>query len=184
VAAPAANHGAILPVLSGTSCQNGALTFTPLVPPVAGQDFYGIKLGDCTGNWQPPAGAGVGVAAVAAAPARVSLGRPRPGPNGRLRVPVYVRSARPFLALELEVTHDPLALRVAGVRSLPAARGSVMRYRSDDGGQTKIALASAVPIGAGASAVLTLEFEPVDGTAADSVELRGAVVDNGPAVTQ
>ena len=33
-------------------CQPGAIAYEPLAPPVAGQDFLAILLGDCTGNWQ------------------------------------------------------------------------------------------------------------------------------------
>jgi len=52
VPAGAPNQQIIPPDVS-PQCSLGAIAFTPLVPPVAGQDFLAILFGDCTGNWHP-----------------------------------------------------------------------------------------------------------------------------------
>jgi hypothetical protein len=51
--AAAANQSLVQPQVSSGVCQPGRISFTPVEPPVAGQDFVAILLGDCTGNWQP-----------------------------------------------------------------------------------------------------------------------------------
>lgn len=51
VAAP--NQTPLDPVLSSSSCQLGRIDFDPLLGTVGDQDFVGLVLGDCTGNWMP-----------------------------------------------------------------------------------------------------------------------------------
>lgn len=51
--APAANQSLVQPQVASMVCQPGRISFTPVEPPVAGQDFVAILLGDCTGNWTP-----------------------------------------------------------------------------------------------------------------------------------
>ena len=48
-----AGEQVLLPQLS--TCQPGSVTLPPLTASVAKQDFVGILLGDCSGNWQPSA---------------------------------------------------------------------------------------------------------------------------------
>jgi hypothetical protein len=48
----APNQSVAAPEVSGGSCQPGEISFSPLVPPVEGQDFIAVLFGDCTGNWQ------------------------------------------------------------------------------------------------------------------------------------
>jgi hypothetical protein len=52
--APAANQTLVQPMISAGVCQQGAINYSPLVPPAAGQDFIAILFGDCTGNWHEP----------------------------------------------------------------------------------------------------------------------------------
>jgi hypothetical protein len=52
--APAANQTLVQPMISGGVCQQGAINYSPLVPPAPGQDFIAILFGDCTGNWHEP----------------------------------------------------------------------------------------------------------------------------------
>jgi hypothetical protein len=49
-----AGQTVVQPQLSGGVCQRGAIEYSPIVPPVSGQDFVGILFGDVTGNWTPP----------------------------------------------------------------------------------------------------------------------------------
>ncbi len=51
--ASALNQSLVTPQMAPV-CVPGAIAFTPLSPPVAGQDFLAILFGDCTGNWQAP----------------------------------------------------------------------------------------------------------------------------------
>jgi hypothetical protein len=46
-----ANQSFTAPSTSLQSCQGGAISYEPLVPPAADQDFVAILFGDCTGNW-------------------------------------------------------------------------------------------------------------------------------------
>jgi len=43
----------VQPMVSGDTCQKGAITYSNLMPPVSGQDFFAILFGDVTGNWEP-----------------------------------------------------------------------------------------------------------------------------------
>lgn len=54
VPAVAPNQTVVPPLLNGT-CGRGSISFTPLEGTAVGQDFKAILLGDCSGNWQPPA---------------------------------------------------------------------------------------------------------------------------------
>jgi hypothetical protein len=47
-----ANQTLTQPVTGGGMCQNGSISYTPLAPPVGGQDFVAVLFGDCTGNWE------------------------------------------------------------------------------------------------------------------------------------
>src|SRR5262249_24834153 len=51
------------PALAVGNCQGGSIAFEPLVGNATNQDFLALLFGDCSGNWQPPAG--VGAAALA-----------------------------------------------------------------------------------------------------------------------
>jgi len=51
--AAAANQTLVQPLVSSGVCQPGRINFTPVEPPLGGQDFVAVLLGDCTGNWTP-----------------------------------------------------------------------------------------------------------------------------------
>jgi hypothetical protein len=42
------------PQIGDGECVMGAITYTALTPPTAGQDFVAILFGDVTGNWAAP----------------------------------------------------------------------------------------------------------------------------------
>jgi hypothetical protein len=44
------------PQMSPGTCLRGSIVLDPLSGQVTGQNFLGVLFGDCTGNWQPPAG--------------------------------------------------------------------------------------------------------------------------------
>jgi hypothetical protein len=52
--ATVANQRLVAPQMA-PMCQPGAIAYEPLSTPVDGQNFLAVLLGDCTGNWQPPA---------------------------------------------------------------------------------------------------------------------------------
>lgn len=46
---------AVYPWVGGGVCESGAFAYQPLDATLTGQDFLAVLLGDCTGNWSPPA---------------------------------------------------------------------------------------------------------------------------------
>lgn len=52
--APAANQSFTQPLLNGTSCQMGRISYAPLAGDATDQDFVAVLLGDVTGNWNAP----------------------------------------------------------------------------------------------------------------------------------
>lgn len=54
----ASNQQTVPPEMRANSCQMGAILFTPLAAQADGQDFLGVRFGDCNGSWQPLAGGG------------------------------------------------------------------------------------------------------------------------------
>lgn len=50
----AQNQTLVQPQISSSVCQQGAISYSPFVPPAAGQNFVALLFGDCTGNWGMP----------------------------------------------------------------------------------------------------------------------------------
>lgn len=166
--APAANQVIIPPLLTTGNCQQGAIVLNPLVGSVDGQDFDGILLGDCTGNWTT---AGASLQRQGTAAATVHAGNARKGPRGRYTVPLYVKSARPFQALDLKLRFDGAASFVAATARGDADEALISSQDGD--GSLTISLASATPINGSKGSVILLEFRGAD----PDVLLAGALVD-------
>jgi hypothetical protein len=159
------NQQIITPEMVGGACQQGAIALNPLVGPAPQQNFSGILLGDCTGNWTAAAAfRRVGSTTVLA-------GAARKGRNGRFTVPIYVKTATPFEALDLRLRFNTTASFV-GATARGNAVGALTSAQAVDG-ELSISLASANPIDDSHGAVVLLEFRG----AAPSVVLAGALVD-------
>ena len=176
VATAGAGRRLITPLLTATSCRRGAIAYEPLSGDQGAQDFVGIVLGDCTGNWQPPAGALLARADRAATEVRLRVSRRTA--DGLLRVPIAVDADAPFNAVDLTLALGP-GLRPAGVRPLKAAANALMVSNLNESGRVRIALASAEPLPPGG--ILVLDLQADEGAAPD-VRLLRALVDDQPAL--
>ena len=142
-AGAAPNQSVVQPSLTASTCQAGAISLAPLIGPATTQDFRAAVFGDCTGNWQPPSGAAAALTASSAA--RVAIGRVRPGPDSAQRLPIAVRGAAEFSALELTLELDP-GVDVRAVQAVGDARGALVQFAAPAAGQASVALASSRPL--------------------------------------
>jgi len=170
VPGPEENQQIVTPAMVGGACQQGAIVLNPLVGPAPQQNFAGILLGDCTGNWTAAS-----AAFRRAGSTTVLAGAARKGPHGRFTVPIYVKTATPFESLDLRLQFDTTASFV-GATARGDAVGALTSAQAVDG-QLSISLASATPIDDSHGAVVLLEFRGAD----PSVALAGALVDEQPA---
>jgi hypothetical protein len=170
VPGPEENQQIVTPAMVGGACQQGAIVLNPLVGSAPQQSFKGILLGDCTGNWTAS-----GAAFRRAGSTTVLAGTARQSPHGRFTVPIYVKTATPFEALDLRLQFDTTASFV-GATARGDAAGALTSAQAVDGGLS-ISLASAQPIDASHGSVVLLEFRGAD----PSVALAGALVDEQPA---
>jgi hypothetical protein len=170
VPGPEENQQVVTPAMVGGACQQGAIVLNPLVGSAPQQNFAGILLGDCTGNWTAAS-----AAFRRAGSTTVLAGAARKGPHGRFTVPIYVKTATPFEALDLRLQFDTTASFV-GATARGDAVGALTSAQAVDG-QLSISLASATPIDDSHGAVVLLEFRGAD----PSVALAGALVDEQPA---
>jgi len=149
----------IAPLMRPGSCQAGAVTFNPLAGLTAGIDFSAVLFGDCTGNWQPGAGAGAALSAFGMYTPKTAsaghLGRVRRH-GRRISVPLYVQADGGFQSLDAQFTYDPTVLSAVRVRLSGTTQGALMAANTTIPGQVVIALASATRLPAGQ--VLSLEF--------------------------
>jgi len=176
VSAP--NQRLIQPQLTSGNCQHGAIALEPLAGNTSGQNFAGILFGDCTGNWQPPAGAtGAVVVTPRRSQATVRMGSAREGRNGRVRFPVLVQSAEPFHALISEVSYDASRLRLTGVHLFKTARAAMVQYNANTPGTVLIATASADPMARGQDPALVLDFARRKGGRLPRPHVRSLAVD-------
>ena len=167
------NQAVILPDLGNGTCQQGSIVLNPLVNSVDSQNFDGILLGDCTGNWTA-AGAGAALRQRTAT-AIVHAGSPRRGPGNRFIVPIYVKSATPFQAMDLRLRYDTAATFVGATTRGDAA--DALTSSQTGSGELSLSLASAAPIGDSHGSVLLLQFRGAN----PSVTLDGALIDEQPA---
>ena len=130
----------LMPLLSGDACQPGAIVHAPLAGPASAQRFRAAVIGDCTGNWQPPATASL---SRAASPTTVRAARPRRGAGDQLRLPIRV-DGRGFSAVELTLRADP-SLTLREIR-LSRRLGAAVQFAPRGDGTWSVAIASAQPL--------------------------------------
>jgi hypothetical protein len=162
----------VTPSFAGGTCTLGAIVHDPLAGAAAGQNFRAAVLGDCTGNWQPPAMSALAARALAA---RVDVGRLRRARGAQFRLPITVRGSD-FSAVELQLRAHP-SLELREVRALGAAQRALLRFARGGDGRVTVALASATPLdGARLVAVFTGERG-----ARPNVTVRAARIDEATA---
>ena len=176
----APNQRLIQPLISTGMCRKGAIALEPLVGAAVQQDFLGILFGDPTGNWQPPTGLpGAALRGLVAGPHTLRVRSARPAGGGMLRLPVAIKGAEPYYALDVTITYDSDLLTPASVRKLRAAGDAIAVFNLTRPGVVRIAVASAAPMPFGQS-VVALDFI---GTApSDAVRVTRAMVDDLPAL--
>jgi sugar lactone lactonase YvrE len=180
VPASAQNQSTTDPRLSTGACTMGEISFNPLAGQPDGQDFLGILLGDCTGNWGTGGAAAALSAAALSAPAStevaVVLGPARRRGN-RVRVPVSIRGDGSFRALQLSLRYDSERLLLRRVRKLGAAADAMLLARLDVPGAAGIALASPEAIDLPARHMLMLEFTAFERDAGNAIASVAAAID-------
>ncbi|HSP98077.1 MAG TPA: SBBP repeat-containing protein [Candidatus Dormibacteraeota bacterium] len=168
--AAAQNQLVIYPSLNAGACQPGSIVLNPLVGSATGQDFDGILLGDCTGNWT----AGMALRQRANGGAIVHAGAARRTRDGFV-VPIYVKSSTPFQAMDLRLSYDAQSTFV-GTTVWGDASAAIVSSQAE-GGRLSMSLASAQSIVGSDGSIVLLRFRG----AAPSLTLEGAVVDEEPA---
>jgi hypothetical protein len=148
VPGPEENQQIIPPAMVGGACQQGAIVLNPLVGSAPQQNFKGILLGDCTATG-PQRGSSRRAGSTTLA------GAARQGQYGRFTVPIYVKTASPFEALDLRLQFDTTASFV-GATARGDAVGALTSAQAVDG-QLSISLASAQPIDDSHGAVVLLD---------------------------
>jgi hypothetical protein len=178
-AAQAANQQILPPLIGDGECRQGAIQFGALTGIADGQDFKAILFGDCTGNWTMSSG-GARSAATAGAP-QIIAGNLRRARGGKVVLPIYVRDASGFSAVEVALRFDANALTLTGASF--ARRGDsdvVVSHSSLRPGSGVVALASGEPLRSGI--VLLAEFEARGPSRSRTlVTISGGTVDEKPA---
>jgi hypothetical protein len=144
----------IQPALLDGVCTPGAIVYSSLSADLAGQDFRGLLLGDCTGNWQPPAAAFVQRAS--APPPHLT--RLRRAPGRRLRAALVMRTDTTVQALEATLGVDPSRLHLLRARAALGARSAAVEFNEPTPGRVLLAMASPGFIPAGVRVAIVLEF--------------------------
>jgi len=170
--AEAANQQLVAPLVVPGPCQLGTISWTPLVSQADHQDFSAVLFGDCTGNWQPPAGA---LTLPGFDSAHVRLGRAQLITRSHTaQIPVSVDAAGTFQALDLELEYDPAQLTPLGVHRLGDARAALVQTNSHLPGLVRVALASSAPLRGGT--VLMLRFRAQGNVGPNAVRVRNAAM--------
>lgn len=160
-AASSQNQTQLQPLLdNGTTCRMGAVQFSPLAGQPSGQDFLGVVLGDCTGNWNTGSGGATSGVTRAGQPgaSNVTIG-PERRKRTRLRVPFSVGGANGFNAIEARIGFDADVLLPVGVVARGAAKDAILSWATVDRGMLVIALASGKSIPTPANSVVVVEFQ-------------------------
>ncbi len=175
-----------LPSLASGVCQQGNILLQGLDATASNQNFSGILLGDCTGNWTPSGGssshskataaASVSVAGEPSSSATVRVGTLRHGRRNQMRLPVYVQSSAPFQALDLRIAYDASALTFTSADTHGPALHALTGVNSAEPGLLGISLASAKPL-SGRAALLIIEFGRPGRSVGTGAELLAAQVD-------
>jgi hypothetical protein len=175
---PVTNQRLIQPLLSTGTCRRGGIALEPMVGGMSQQNFLGLLIGDCTGNWQPPTG-GAALAAAAPGPHTLRVRSARPaGGEGGLRLPLAVKGDEPYYSLDITIAYDLDHLAPLEVRKLRAAGDALIISNLAGPGLVRIAVASAYTMPSGIS-IIAVDFDGT-GTAADLRVVR-AMVDDLPA---
>lgn len=147
---------AVEPDLHQGSCTPGAIVFDPLTASMDDQDFTAVAVGDCSGNWTPPAGGGGGSAAAAKGEAWLGSLHAQ---ERSLRVPFHLTPGVTFRALNLELHYDSQSLAPRRVRRLGGTRQAMTHANLAEPGTARLALASLEPIVSDDRPLLVFHFE-------------------------
>ena len=158
------------PVMRGGTCTDSgvALDLTGGDPPP--QEFLGVPLGDCSGNWAPTRTA----AAQRLGSAVAWLGTPRPRPGHEWAIPLHVAGDLDFQAVDARLTvldGDGTTPRVQGVG---AARAATAAVNTAADGRVALAIADATTLTADGRPIAVLIWH---GAAAPRVRLDQVALD-------
>jgi hypothetical protein len=170
---PASNQTVAEAAVSSESCTPGSIGFEPLMEDVGGQNFVAVLLGDCTGNWQPGAGASVSVSAPLEPVVRLGRARRR---RNRLWVPVRVGGGKSFNAVDLDIEYDAGSLSAAGMRRARRGRGALLAVNDSQPGELRISLASARRMRRGTLLILAFDELPDRAYADGAVRITQAAL--------
>jgi hypothetical protein len=159
------------PALAPGTCQMGTVRYRPLTEPAAQQDFSGILLGDCTGNWQP----GSSGPLAARLPLRITASHSLRSAGKAVRL--GIRFDRSVHALVAELHYDPSQWEPLGTRRprVRAPHRALVAAHESMPGLITVAVASAKPLPPGFA--LSLSFRATSNSpAAFRAGLRPATV--------
>ncbi|MEO8601608.1 MAG: matrixin family metalloprotease [bacterium] len=169
----------VAPAVASGTCRAGKIMLPDLLSAADEQNFHALRFGDCTGSWRADA-----VAAQRARPSKraplVRVGRPMVR-DGIARVPVYVRNAGPFNALDLEVAYDPTHLTPGTARLRRAVESAILTTFAPTPGMLRVAMASGEPMQNRHGVLLILEFAVDGDPSSDSIRGNAASIDEQPA---
>lgn len=175
----AAQPLAISPEVESGSCRTGKIMFEDPLTAAEDQDFRALLIGDCTGNWQL-SGAGALQRRGTEHAAVVRLGRLRVR-GATARLPVYVRTAAPFNALDLTLRYAGETLQPIGARLRRPAQSALVTTHVPEPGTLRVALASGPALEQRRGLLLLIEFAVSGTPARDAVRLEAANLDERPA---
>jgi len=156
---PVSNQQVTQPALGPNACASGAIAFAPLVSQANNQNFSGVLLGDCSGQWQPASSAAEELSTGTIAAAEVQL-KPYHRHGRSVRLALSVTNVSTLLALDAQVQYDPAQLIFRRITPVGSARQALAVANPDASGLTKIALASAEPMQPGRLLVLDFLAKP------------------------
>ncbi len=164
------------PTIGGGACAPASRTYDNLTSNVDDADFTGAVFGDCTlnaGATASFAGSGAGLASNT-----VAIGDPIRSRRRHLRLPIRVRGATPYQAVDLTIEYDPTKLRFKRARRSRGAGRALLRGAETTPGRARIVLAAAHPIDPSEAHIGVIVFERLtrDGT----VEIIQATIDDTP----
>ena len=169
---PAQNQLVVTPLVASGSCRQGNIELSPMLTTASHQDFEGILLGDCTGNWTQSIGGAFRL--TAGGGFTVNAGSLRRTAGSRLRLPIYVQSPGPFQAMDLTIGYDDSKLQFRSVLTHGAANSALTSVNDDVPGVIALSMANAAPIDS-TGVILIVEFTGVTDDAA--VRLLSGQVD-------
>jgi hypothetical protein len=171
---------AVPPAITVEDCRLGAMTLPSLEADTMELDFQAVLLGDCTGGWRSSASALVRTGAETRR-TRLRLGRLRVH-GETATVPVYVRSAQPYQAIDLDLTYDDSRLEPRSVERRRGAGRALLAQRQVSPGVLRIGFAASEPVRRRHGALLHVHFNVKNGDPApDAVQAQEARIDEVPA---